>query len=338
MLPSPDPQLPQAEVLIVVCVQNGLSGDYVIEHCLGGDLVGGYPLFQHETSMGSTNFSLLVRSSDALEESVLEAADAILLILDGQQGLDAQSMAIWTKAVDLSLPRHIGAIHVATGRADFDELIAIATRVLEPDLMVRYLPIDSEDDDSIVGQYDLLTADIHDCTSGAPVIRHGDPEHVSLTVDRRDDLFEELAHAGLADDFLTTHRQGLPVSIPSLVEAWSDEHIVSITALDNQVGAHILHEWFGHVEPRWLPVVTEGDEATSIHLSEQRAGVGVGDGIARVWGPMSADATYEVCSGTSVEPITVQAQTSGCLLVTAVVAGSTVRIQGSGIAVLVPRF
>jgi len=273
-----------------------------------------------------------------MADSVLEAADAMLLILDGKLGLDAQSIEIWSAAADLSLPRHIGAINVATGRADFDELIAIATRVLEPDLMVRYLPIDSEDDDSIVGQYDLLTADIHDCSSGAPVIRHGDPEHVSLTADRRDDLFEELAHAGLADAFLDTHRQGLPVSIPSLVSAWSNEHIVSITTVDHQVGAHILDEWFGHLTPRWVPVVTTEDQATSIDLVEECSGVGIGDGIARIWGPISKDSAYEVFEDSVATPIAIQIQSSGCLLASGIHPGATVRAEGSSIAVLVPRF
>jgi hypothetical protein len=338
MLPSTEPQMPQAEVLIVVAVPSSITGNYVANNALGHDLSGLYPLFQLARSSHETRISILIQECATLEHSVLEAADALVLILDGQLGLDPQSMAIWTQAVDESLPRHIGAVHVATGRADFDELIAVATRVLEPDLMVRYLPIDDEDTDAIVGQYDLLTADIHDCSTGVPVIRHGDPEHVSLTADRRDDLFEELAHAGLTDGSLETHLQGMPVSIPALIDAWTDQQIVSITALDNQAGAHILREWFEHLPSRWIPVVKIGEQFTSIELSPARLGVGIGRGIARMWGAKSNDSVLEVSSAESVLSIQPGMETSGCLIAEGVGLDLTVRVRGSADLVSAPRF
>jgi len=330
--------MPQAEVLIVVAVPSSITGNYAANNALGHDLSGIYPLFQLATSSQETRISILIQECATLEHSVLEAADALVLILDGQLGLDPQSMSIWTHAVDESLPRHIGAVHVTTGRADFDELIAVATRVLEPDLMVRYLPIDDEETDAIVGQYDLLTADIHDCSSGVPVIRHGDPEHVSLTADRRDDLFEELAHAGLTDGSLETHLQGMPVSIPALIDAWTDQQIVSITALDNQAGAHILREWFEHLPSRWIPVVKIGEQFTSIELSPVRLGVGIGRGIARMWGAKSNDSVLEVSSGDSVLSIQPGTETSGCLIAEGVGVDLTVRVHGSADLVSAPRF
>ena len=305
---------------------------------MGRDLVGIYPLFQTPKSSNEAQISILIQDSAALEYSVLEAADAFVLIIDGQLGLDPNSMALWTQAVDLSMPRHIGAVHVATGRADFDELIAVATRVLEPDLMVRYLPIDAEETDAIVGQYDLLTADIHDCSTGVPVIRHGDPEHVALTADRRDDLFEELAHAGLTDDSLETHRQGMPVSIPALIDAWGDPHIVSITALDDHAGAHILHDWFAHLTPRWIPAVNQEEDFTSIDLTSDRLGIGIGPGIARMWGSVPKGTLLEVVAEESVTGILPSAETTGCLVAEGVVLDQTVRVCGSADLVSAPRF
>jgi hypothetical protein len=338
MLPSTEPKMPQAEVLIVVAVPSSTTGTYTAMNSLGRQLVGSYPLFQSPTTPGRTNISILFQESAALEHSVLEAADALVLILDGQLGLDPHSIALWTHAVDLSLPRHIGAVHVATGRADFDELIAVATRVLEPDLMVRYLPIDAEETDAIVGQYDLLTADIHDCSSGVPVIRHGDPEHVSLTADRRNDLFEELAHAGLTDGSLETHLQGMPVSIPALIEAWTDQHIVSITALDDQTGAHILQEWFVHLSSRWVPALNQAEDFKSIDLATARVGIGIGLGLARMWGQVLSNSHLEVVAEDAVVAIVPVAQTSGCLVAEGIVLNQTVRVSGSADLVSAPRF
>ena len=338
MLPSQDPQMPQAEALFVVCVPSAATGTYLATNCLGVEVEGTYPLFQIKSDVEHVRISVLIQVSDSLQDSVVEAADGLILILDGALGLDPHSVSVWSKAADLSIPRHIGAVHVTTGRADFDELIAIATRVLEPDLMVRYLPIDSEDDDSLVGQYDLLTADIHDCSAGVPVIRHGDPEHVALTADRRDDLFEELAHAGLADEVLNTHRQGLPVSIPALTDAWSDEHIVSITALDNQVGTHILSEWFHLVPVRWVPIVAEDDQMTSVESSDKPVGVGIGHGIARLWGSRISGQPLQALGGDGVVTVTAQTQSTGCLMGAGIEAGYTLRIPGSSAVVSVPRF
>jgi len=338
MLPSQDPQMPQVEALFVVCVPSTATGIYFAASCLGAQVQGTYPLLQPHENTPGRNISLLIQASNAIEDTVLEAADGLMLILDGELGLDPHSISVWSKATDMSLPRHLGAVHVATGRADFDELIAIATRVLEPDLMVRYLPIDSEDDDAIVGQYDLLTADIHDCSSGIPVIRHGDPEHVALTADRRDDLFEELAHAGLADDAFDTHLQGMPVSIPALADAWTNEHIVSITALDNQVGVHILDEWFASVPTRWIPVVTEDSYVTSAADSRSPVGVGIGTGVARMWAGAVQSGSLEIVIGEEVRPVVVQSQTSGCLIAEGIEPEATIRLVGSAALVSVPRF
>jgi len=330
--------MPQVEALIVVCVPSDATGGYLVDHCLGSEFQGEYPLLQMSMGTQNRNITLHIQSSDSLQETVIEAADGLILILDGELGLDPASMSIWSKATDLSIPRHIGAVRVTNGRADFDELIAIATRVLEPDLMVRYLPIDSETDDTVVGQYDLLTADIHDCSTGFPVIRHGDPEHVALTSDRRDDLFEELAHAGLADDSLESHRQGLPVSIPSLVDAWSDEHIVSITALDNQVGVHILFEWMRTIPARWIPAVSRSHVSTSVYEDASFIGIGIGHNIARVWGRFERGEALEVLCGELVEPITVECHTTGVLMANEIRFGCTVRPVGSDAEISVPRF
>jgi hypothetical protein len=92
---------------------------------------------------------------------ILESCDAFVASLDGAAGVDPKIVEFWSSARDVTLPRHILAFNVVNGRADFDELCAIASRVLEPDLLVRYLPIDSDDELSLTGVYDILTSEIH---------------------------------------------------------------------------------------------------------------------------------------------------------------------------------
>jgi len=327
------------EVLVVVCVPDSQTAALARKNILTDEWQGSLPLFSRLDKARGCSVSLIICESAGISETTIEASDALLMILDGERGLDPASVAVWNSAIDHSIPRHLGAVRAASGRADFDELVAIAVRVLEPDALVRYLPIESEDDDTFVGQYDLLTGDIHDCTNGTPEIRHGDPEHVALTADRRDDLFEELAHAGLADEFLDIHLQGLPVSIPGLVSAWNDDSIVAMTALDNGVGTHIVQEWLSGLCARWIPTVDSGGQLASVAETQERLGVGVGPDLARMWGEQSVDEALElVHDDQELEPLVVEAQTSGVLLSTGLVAGQTVRVAGSDVTVLVPRF
>ena len=161
---------------------------------------------------------------------------------------------------------------------------------------------------------------------------------MSLTADRRDDLFEELAHAGLSDGSLETHLQGMPVSIPALIDAWTDQHIVSITALDNQAGGHIIQEWFTHLSARWVPVVNQAEDSTSIDVATARLGIGIGLGLARMWGAALSNLQLEVVADGTVVSIVPSAQTSGCLVAEGIALGQTVRARGSADLVSAPRF
>jgi len=320
-------------------VPDSADAALTVQNILSEDWNGAFPLFSRTDIPAGRTVSLIICESANISETTIEATDALLMILDGERGLDPASVEVWNRAIDHSIPRHLGAVRAASGRADFDELVAIALRVLEPDVLVRYLPIESEDDESFVGQYDLLTGDIHDCTNGRPDIRHGDPEHVALTADRRDDLFEELAHAGLADEFLDIHLQGLPVSIPGLVTAWSDDSIVAMTALDDGVGVHILQQWFSGIAPRWIPSVDSQDVSGSVTETRARLGVGIGPGLVRMWGEPSAVESLElVQQDHKTVLLTVDVQTSGFLMASGVEAGQTVRMLGTHDVVLVPRF
>jgi len=142
------------------------------------------------------NLVAIVHRPSQADQRILDSCDAFIASLDGAAGVDPKIIELWSFARDVTLPRHILAFNVVGGRADFDELCAISSRVLEPDLLVRYLPIDSDDELSLTGVYDILTSEIHAFIDGRWITKGADPEHIAITSSAREDLFDQLAYLG----------------------------------------------------------------------------------------------------------------------------------------------
>jgi hypothetical protein len=255
--------------------------------------IGTVPLFSSPLILGHRDKRLLdlrfiCTTDSTVDLKVVEACDALVVVLDGITGLGGGSIKVWNHARDLNTPRHFLTIGVVQGRADFDELTAMAIRAMEPELLVRYLPIDSDDEDSLAGVFDVLTSEIHEVVDGQVRIRPGDPEHVTLTAQRRDDLFDQLAHLGLDDQALDNHLAGLPISITKLENAWNHPDAISITPVENGVGVEIFTTWLTKLRPTWIPTVTIGDTTIDVTDTSARLGFVIADKIARMWSSKTA--------------------------------------------------
>ncbi|MBV5267094.1 MAG: hypothetical protein JZU67_00945, partial [Burkholderiaceae bacterium] len=131
--------------------------------------------------------AIIIHSQSQIDARITQSCDALVVALDGSTGVGPETFILWQQARDQSLPRHFLATNTVHGRADFDELSAIAIRTMEPDLMIRYLPIDSDDESSLAGIYDLLTSEIQTGTAPDWITVSADPEHIAITSTAREE-------------------------------------------------------------------------------------------------------------------------------------------------------
>ena len=229
------------------------------------------------------NVTVLPIAHDQIEESVVLSADAVVLVLDGNLGLSPAVIDVWRTLSDWDIPRQIAVLNAVTGRADFDEVVAICERVLEDGLVVRYLPLESDDSSGVDGIYDILTSELHVRTENGPAVRSADPEHVALTAEKREILIADIAHAAMTDEQLESLVGGMPISIPAVEQAWESAGLVSVIPIDDNIAAHVLNIWYSHVEARWLPIVHGDEQTLSVDEVSIQLGIGIGKGVARMW-------------------------------------------------------
>jgi hypothetical protein len=79
------------------------------------------------------------------------------------------------------------------------------------------------------------------------------------------------------------HTSGLPISLPRLQDIWSEAQLVTVYPFDNQVSNQIINSWLSGIKPTWLPTITDGDETRSVANITEPVGIGVVNGIARLW-------------------------------------------------------
>lgn len=241
-------------------------------------------VFHTKVNESEISFIFLAVPNDA---QALEACDAVLVLVDGSTGISPTQMLMWSSASDLSIPRGVLAVNSVGTRADFDEVVAIAERVLDDDVLVRFMPIVSDDEKQLVGQFDILTGQILSRVDNEFTSRPGDPEHMQLTFDRREDLVETLTHFSEGDALLDAMQAGLPTNTPGLERAFLADDIVAVTAIDDGVGLPVLHDWLVARQPRWVPSVEQDSNFVDATDSAMRVGLGISVGIARTWGPSS---------------------------------------------------
>jgi hypothetical protein len=279
----------------------------------------------------------IVHRPSQADPRILESCDAFVASLDGAAGVDPKIFEFWSNARDLTLPRHILAFNVVDGRADFDELCAIASRVLEPDLLVRYLPIDSDDELSLTGVYDILTSEIHALIDGQWVTKAADPEHIAITSSAREDLFDQLAYLGLDDSTLENHTSGLPISVTKLETAWLHPDVVTITPIDDGVGVNTFSNWISILNPVWIPVLNLPDSSCDAFEATERVGISITEDFARMWGPETGSALFEKIDGGS-RSVSIHESNQVAINGSNLTPGSTVATESSNANLVAPTF
>ena len=283
------------------------------------------------------NVVAIVHRPSQADPRILDSCDAFIASLDGAAGVDPTIIDLWSAARDATLPRHILAFNVVNGRADFDELCAISSRVLEPDLLVRYLPIDADDELSLTGVYDILTSEIHALVDSKWLTKAADPEHIAITSSAREDLFDQLAYLGLDDSTLENHAAGLPISVTKLEAAWSHPDVVTITPIDDGIGTGTFSNWLSTLEPVWVPVLTDRGVTCEAFEATERIGIAITEGLVRMWGSGEDLNLFQHADSTSTALSFVESN-QVALIANSLTPGSTICAENSVAVLTAPTF
>lgn len=334
MLPSASAESGQPHVLIYMITSDTADLNEICSN-LGGQLESTSPNVIRFPAM--PGIAILTHTQSQIDDRIVQSCDALVVALDGSSGVGRETFILWQQARDQSLARHFLATNTVHGRADFDELSAIAIRTMEPDLMVRYLPIDSDDESSLAGIYDLLTSEIQTGKALDWITVSADPEHIAITSTAREDLFDHLAYSGLDDATLANHQAGLPISVTKLESAWLHPDVVSITPIDFKVGIRVFSNWLENLVPMWLPSLVDADTTTDVSQTKERIGIAITDEVARMWGNQSQEALIMIKKG-ETSNVGIALDAPAVLIASALIPGATLRGSNCTSLLFTPAF
>ena len=334
MLPSQGAHSGYPHVLIYVITSETSDLSQVYANMGANPVSGNSPFARFEKF---PDLVAIVHRPSQADQRILASCDGFVASLDGAAGVDPLLIQLWSAARDATLPRHILAFNVVDGRADFDELCAISSRVLEPDLLVRYLPIDSDDELSLTGVYDILTSEIHALVDSKWMTKAADPEHIAITSSAREDLFDQLAYLGLDDITLENHKSGLPISVTKLETAWSHPDVVTITPIDDGIGTGTFGNWLVTLKSVWVPVLSDGEIVCEAFETSERIGIAITENLARMWGAGSDEKQYEKISS-DLNPIVVLESNQVAVFAKGLTPGSTISTANSSAVLVAPTF
>ena len=283
---------------------------------------------------GSTTAVFL--TDENADSSILEACDGVVFVLNAASGVSAEAIAHWSNLADFEIPRHVLATNLFATHTDFDELVAISRRVFSEEILVRYLPMADDAETRVVALYDLLQNSILDFSEGTSVLTSPDIEHIELTADQREKLFESLAYLGLADEAFEMYQAGITPPIKTFETAWAADTTISISPKDGIVGHAVLIEWISNLSNRWNPTV-ESDEYQTHTSSPHFYGYGIAQGLARTWG--RTESVVEVTnSNGDCEDISDGTFLASCVLANNIQTGDTIREHGDSVLLDAPIF
>ena len=334
MLPSASAESGQPHVLIYLVTSDTADLQQLCAN-LGAQLVSTSPTVMRFPAMPKV--AIVTHSQSQIDARIVQSCDALVVALDGSSGVGRETFILWQQARDQSLPRHFLATNTVHGRADFDELSAIAIRTMEPDLMIRYLPIDSDDESSLAGIYDLLTSEIQTGTAPDWITVSADPEHIAITSTAREELFDHLAYSGLDDATLANHQAGLPISVTKLESAWLHPDVVSITPIDFKVGIRVFSSWIANLAPVWLPSLVDAQSTTDVAHAQERIGIVLTEEIARMWGDQNQEELLMIKNG-EVSNVDTKLDSPAIIIASELTPTATLRNSKSSSLLFTPAF
>jgi len=129
-----------------------------------------------------------------LTSAPMESADLALFMVGAKDGIDADGVTAWNQAREIYLPSIVVVDQLLDSEIDFDDMSAIAGRMLDP-VVTPYLVLHS-DEGSPIALIDLDTLKLSNYSLGKREVTESDPEHKVLVFEFRKEYLEALEAAG----------------------------------------------------------------------------------------------------------------------------------------------
>lgn len=129
-----------------------------------------------------------------LTKAPLADSDAAIFIVSASEGISTSDIEIWSTARELYIPSLVVISELTNGEIDFDDMSAIAGRMLDP-VQTPFLVL-HDDAGNPTALIDLESLKLSDYSTGARVERESDPEHKVLVFEFRKEFLEAIEEFG----------------------------------------------------------------------------------------------------------------------------------------------
>ena len=129
--------------------------------------------------------------------------DLALVLINAQEGVSQQLAQWWSAAREKQIPRLIVVTDIDSGEIDFDDIVLIANRILDP-VLTPYLVLHGENGEP-TGIISLESLETTDYSTTPPTRSPAEHDLVELVNDFRTEFFtqrDEFGEAGFADGLL----------------------------------------------------------------------------------------------------------------------------------------
>ena len=134
--------------------------------------------------------------------NIIINADLFILVISAKTGVSKEMTSAWTYVSERQVPRMVIVNGLEMSEIDFDDIVLIANRILEP-VITPYLVLHDEVGEP-VGLIELTQGKVHDYSSNTLNIYEADAELQSLVTEFKEELEESTIeldmsafHAGL---------------------------------------------------------------------------------------------------------------------------------------------
>lgn len=124
----------------------------------------------------------------------LQACDVAIFIVSAIDGISPENIEHWQLARELYIPSLILITDLSNGEVDFDDMSAIASRMLD-EVITPYLVL-HDDAGNPSALIDLDTLRLSDYSNNTRSERESDPEHKVLVFEFRKEFLEKLEEFG----------------------------------------------------------------------------------------------------------------------------------------------
>ena len=149
----------------------------------------------------------------------LRGADAALFVVSAVDGVDAATAALWEEVAAVGMPRAVAISRLDHPRANFEETVAQCKQAFGDNVMPLYLPMLSDDGETVVGLMGLITQRVFDYSNGyPPEVREPDSEHLPAITDARNELIEGIIAESEDESLMERYLGGEDIEVSTLIE------------------------------------------------------------------------------------------------------------------------